>query len=401
MIPHLDAISVDSLVFLAVACLTILTAWSGRPRHFLAMLAGLSLIMLGSWLKPVDLAALALFLVPPYLVARSLWGGSGAGRLAVPALILWQIGLFVVLRRYEPLDRWLDHPVAIIGLSYMLFRVLHLVIEAPVLGRLPLTPLRYLTYVGAFWTLVAGPIQRYDDFCAGIEGVGRPPPAQMLAAGHRAVNGLIKAFLVAPLFLNAAKLDFLTAPGAGWSDAALVFYGYPLYLYLNFSGYTDVVVGVAALCGMRLPENFNRPFLSRNVQEFWGRWHISFGIWIRSYVFTPLCKALLSRSHGRHADPLAAVALLITFVLVGLWHGTTAGFAAFGLAHGAAIVLGAAWGGLLKARLGKPGRKAFLAHPATVAASTVLTFHFVCLSMQAFANPLAATWAAWAVFLAG
>ncbi|MBI2236371.1 MAG: MBOAT family protein [Magnetospirillum sp.] len=401
MIPGLAPVTVDSLAFLALAAMVVLAAWSGRPARFRAALAAASLVMAASWLKPLDALALALFLAPPYLVARRLWGRGDAAGPWLPALILWQVGLFIALRRYEPLDRVLVHPIAIIGLSYMLFRVLHLVIEAPLLGRLPLSPLRYLSYVGAFWTLLAGPIQRYDEFCAGTETAGRPSPEMQLAAGHRAVNGLIKAFLIAPVLLNASKLDFLTAPGAGWSDALLVFYGYPAYLYLNFSGYTDVVVALAALCGTRLPENFDRPFLSRNIQEFWGRWHISFGIWIRSYVFTPLCKRLLNGSRGRHADALTAVALLATFVVVGLWHGTTPGFVVFGLAHGAAIVLSAVWGGLLKARLGKAGRKAFLAHPATAAVATLLTFHFVCLSMQAFANPLAATWAAWAVFLAG
>jgi D-alanyl-lipoteichoic acid acyltransferase DltB (MBOAT superfamily) len=399
VIANLAPVTVDSVAFLALALAVVLAAWSGRPGRFEAVFVAASAVMALSWLKPLDLAALAAFLLPPYLVAKSLWGKGGGGGWRVPALIGWQVALFVVLRRYEPLDRWLDHPVAVIGLSYMLFRVLHLVVEAPLSGRLALTPARYLAYVGAFWTLLAGPIQRYDQFCEGLAGVTRPQPAELLAGGHRAVNGLLKAFLIAPVLLDASKLDLLAQPGAGWSDAALVFYGYPAYLYLNFSGYTDVVIGLAALCGMRLPENFDRPFLSRNVQEFWGRWHMSFGVWIRSYVFTPLCKALLNKSHGRHADPLTALALMVTFVVVGLWHGTTAGFVLFGLAHGAAIVLGAVWSGLLKAKLGKPGRKAFLAHPATAALSTVVTFHFVCLTMQTFANPLGTSWAVWTGFL--
>lgn len=401
MIPGLDPIAINSIAFLALACAVGLTAWSGEARRFLWVLGGASAIMFASWIKPLDLAASVLFLVPPYLAARALWGKKDAGPgWLMPSLIIWQVGLFVVLRRYEPLDSWVEHPIAIIGLSYMLFRVLHLVVDAPAIGaKVTLTPLAYLTYVGAFWTLLAGPIQRYDAFLQGIGKPSQPEPHALLAAGHRAVNGLIKAFVIAPLFLQASRLDFLAAPDAGWTDAALVFYGYPAYLYLNFSGYSDLVIAVAALCGITLPENFRRPFLSRNVQEFWGRWHMSFGVWIRDYVFTPLCKELLTRSRGRHANPLTAVTLLVTFLLVGMWHGTSLSFAVFGLAHGIAIVLGAIWFKLLKDWLGKEGRKAFLAHPATMVVSTLLTVHFVCLTMQVFANPVAKVVQAWSGFL--
>lgn len=400
MIPALGPIAVNGIAFAALASVVLLAAWSGRPARLLAALAAASALMLASWLKPVDVAGLALFLLPPYLVIRHLWGRGGGIRGWAVAVMAWQVALFVVLRRYEPLDRWIDHPVAVIGLSYMLFRILHLAVEAPTMGRLRLDPVRYLTYVTAFWTLLAGPIQRYDDFLDQIGRAARPDPAAMLGAGHRMVNGLLKAFVAAPLFLAVSSLDLLAAPGAGWLDGAVVFLAYPAYLYLNFSGYTDVVVGLAALCGVRLPENFDNPYLSRNIQEFWGRWHMSFGVWIRHYVFTPLCKELLTRARGRHAGPLTALAVLVTFVAVGLWHGTTPGFLVFGIAHGLAIVACGLWGGLLKAWLGKAGRKQFLARPATRWASTALTFAFVCLTMQVFANPVGKVVAAWSSFLA-
>ena len=133
------------------------------------------------------------------------------------------------------------------------------------------------------------------SFCAGVDAVGRPQTSDVLAAGHRAINGLFKAFLIAPVFLKASDLQALTAPGADWLDFAIVFYSYPIYIYLNFSGYTDFMIAIARLCGViTLPENFNRPYLARNLLDFWGRWHISFGTWIRTYVFTPLSTALIS-----------------------------------------------------------------------------------------------------------
>ena len=115
---------------------------------------------------------------------------------------------------------------------------------------------------------------------------------------------------------------------AGWKYLAefpVVFYFYPLYLYFNFAGYCDIVIAAARLFGMKLPENFNRPWLARNPIEFWTRWHITLGTWIRDYLFMPMYKPVVERWPKR-AQSLAWIFYFLAFVVAGVWHGTTLNF---------------------------------------------------------------------------
>lgn len=386
----INPISADSLAFATVALGMIALAWSRASRWFPVGLALGSFIVLGTWLAPLDIAALALFIVPPYFAIQRLWGRkqrtvSGT----VITMVVWEVLFFIYLRKYEWIGdvSWLDHPVAIVGLSYILFRVIHLIVEAPNLGHLPFSPLKYGTYIFAFWTLLSGPIQRYEAFVQGMETVGRPEFDDALAAAHRAVNGLIKAFVIAPIFLRSSGIGALTSTDANWMDGVIVLYSYPIYLYLNFSGYTDVVIAVARLCGVKtLPENFNRPYFARNLTDFWSRWHISFGIWIRHYVFTPLSKSLLGATPPAANNAMLAISVVVTFIIVGAWHGTTLNFLVFGLLHAGGIIVVTFYGGILKSFLGRKRRKEFESHIVVRTFSTVLCFHFVAATVLLFPN---------------
>jgi D-alanyl-lipoteichoic acid acyltransferase DltB (MBOAT superfamily) len=386
-------VAVNSLPFIAIAIGLAMLAWSRWRRGFLFALAAASLLVALSWAKPLDVLALSLFLIPPYVAVRLAWGKpSFKSAPVILMLIVWEVFLFIYLRKYEwavGLD-WLDHPVAVVGLSYMLFRVIHLLVEAPSLGHLPLSTVRYGAYMLAFWTLLSGPIQRYEAFCKGLEAVGRPETVDVLAASHRAINGLIKAFLIAPVFLKAADLQALGAPGADWLDFAIVFYSYPIYIYLNFSGYTDFMIAIARLCGVNtLPENFNRPYLARNLLDFWARWHISFGTWVRTYVFTPLSTNLIRNAPRSTHNAILAFIVIITFLIVGAWHGTTLNFLLFGLLHAAGILIAGACGRILKAVLSRGARKAFESHPVVHVFSVVLCFHYVAATILLFPNSAA------------
>ena len=386
----IDPISADSLAFATIALGLIALAWSGQRRWFPAGLALGSVVVLATWLGPLDLAALALFIVPPYIAIRRLWGKNpGAVAGTAVAVIVWEVLLFIYLRKYEWVGDvdWLDHPVAIVGLSYMLFRVVHLTVEAPNLGHLTFSPLRYGTYILAFWTLLSGPIQRYDAYVEGMGTAGRPAFDDTLSAAHRMVNGLIKAFVIAPIFLMSSDIGALTAADTNWLDFAIVLYSYPIYLYLNFSGYTDIVISIARLCGVKtLPENFNRPYLARNLTDFWSRWHMSFGTWIRHYVFTPLSKWLLGATPPAAHNAMLAISVVVTFLIVGAWHGTTLNFLIFGLLHAGAIIGVAFYGGILKSLLGRQRRKAFEAHIMVRTLSTIVCFHFVAATVLLFPN---------------
>ena len=386
----IDPVSADSLAFATISLGLIALAWSNARCWFPVGLAFGSVIVLATWLDPLDLAALALFIVPPYIAIRRLWGGSqGAVAGTAAAVIAWEVILFIYLRKYEWVSDadWLDHPVAIIGLSYILFRVIHLIVEAPNLGHLKFGPLQYCTYILAFWTLLSGPIQRFEAFAQGIDMVGRPAFEDTLSAAHRMVNGLIKAFVIAPIFLKSSDIGALTSADANGLDFAIVLYSYPIYLYLNFSGYTDIVIAVARLCGVNtLPENFNRPYLARNLPDFWSRWHMSFGTWIRHYVFTPLSKWLLGETPPSAHNAMLAISVIVTFFIVGAWHGTTLNFLIFGLLHAGAIIVSAFYGVVLKSLLGRQRRKTFEAHIIVQILSTTVCFHFVATTVLLFSN---------------
>jgi D-alanyl-lipoteichoic acid acyltransferase DltB (MBOAT superfamily) len=381
-----DPVSVDSIGFALLASGVILCAWGKRSRrYFLPVLAIASAFMALTWLEPADLLALAAFLVPPYLLTKARWGADpDSGQGALIALLVWQVGLFILLRGYGPADieHWINHPVAVIGLSYMLFRQIHMLIDAPDLGDLPLTPLHYWGYLAAFWTFLAGPIQRYEDFCDGLEEIGRPDIDAQLEAGHRIANGLILGFLIAPLFLPTQNLALLREEGADWLDFVIVFYSFPIYLYLNFTGYTDVMIGVSRLTGMTtMPENFNRPFLARNIQDFWARWHISLSTWIGHYVFNPLNATIMRRVDPSWHKLAMAGALYVTFFVVGMWHGTTLNFFYFGLAHATGVLVNVAYGAAMTRWLGREKRKAVLAHPVMHWGSVFLCINYICATM--------------------
>ena len=345
MIPNLEPITVDSVTFVALSGGLVMLAWSRANRFFLPALAAAGVFMALSWLGWKDLAALAVFLSAPYVAAKVLWGQKDRAATAIiSGVVVWQLLLFLVIKRYSWFDflGWIDRPVIVIGISYILFRQLHLVIDARFLGNRPLNIFRYIGFILSPWTLVAGPIQRYEGFCEGLDGIGRLPNHELLVAAHRIVNGLILAFVIAPIFFEPSRIANLGHPEAGLADLAIVFYGFPFYLYMNFAGYTGMMIGFAKLCGFaNLPENFNHPYLAVNTRDFWTRWHISFGFWIKHYVFTPVCTYLFSVADPRWHRWMMLVAVLIAFYVVGVWHGTTINYLIFGMLQGTGVIVSA------------------------------------------------------------
>jgi D-alanyl-lipoteichoic acid acyltransferase DltB (MBOAT superfamily) len=169
----------------------------------------------------------------------------------------------------------------------------------------------------------------------------------------------------APLALAGAQLSFL------------------VYLFLNFTGYTDVVIGLGCLTGLRLPENFNQPWMSTSFLDFWRRWHMSMSGWFKTYVFTPLSAYLMRRGRlSRAVDLEGVIAFFVTFFLVGLWHGTTASFVVCGVLQG----LGASVNQLYRDRMRRAlGRARFARLGAGwlyTVASAVLTLAYVCVSVS-------------------
>ena len=240
-----------------------------------------------------------------------------------------------------------------IGISFFTFQAFSYVIdvyrrEAPVQRN----PLDIGLYVAFFPQLIAGPIVRYRDVAAAI--VERTVTRAGFAYGvRRFVLGLGKKMLIANVCAEAADGVFGTStlPGVPVAELApelawLALVAYTLQIYFDFSGYSDMAVGLGHMFGFRFLENFDHPYVARSVSEFWRRWHISLSTWFRDYLYLPL-------GGNRRGPRRTYVNLVTVFVLCGLWHGANATFLVWGLYHGSFLVLERAW---LGARLERAPR---------------------------------------------
>lgn len=241
-------------------------------------------------------------------------------------------------------DRIIDlsNMVMPIGISFYTFQTLSYTIDV-YRGHVPATRnfTAFAAYVTLFPQLIAGPILRYSDLAQQLrERVSRLP--DITWGIERFVIGLSKKVLLANSFALAADDIFGRAPDslhtiAAWGGAL----AYTLQLYFDFSGYSDMAIGLGRIMGFRFPENFDHPYASRSIREFWRRWHISLSTWFRDYLYIPL-------GGSRHGRFRTLLNLSIVFLVTGLWHGASWHYVAWGILHGTFIILErSGWGKLL------------------------------------------------------
>jgi alginate O-acetyltransferase complex protein AlgI len=146
---------------------------------------------------------------------------------------------------------------------------------------------------------------------------------------------------------------------------------YSAYIFLDFSGYSDIAIGTAYMIGIKTPENFNAPYLSLNISDFWKRWHITFSSFLTLYVFKPIIKLLNSVIHPKRRLLVSVLGYLLTFIICGLWHGSTINFLYWGLWHGIGLAIYKIWDVKIKPN------KTFFASEAYKGISIAITFIFV------------------------
>jgi alginate O-acetyltransferase complex protein AlgI len=323
-----------------------------------------TIIFLGFLVKsPIAFLPLIGFLLFAYanllLLER---GWSRALAWIVTAVVL----IYIWLKKYTflPEQLFLHRFYLTLGLSYIFFRVLQLLIDTGEdREKQHIKFGAYLLYTLNFTTFVSGPIQRYDEF-AHDQFAAEPIPLGSGVVGlqlERIVRGFFKVNVLAMLF-NTVRVDALAQmyqplPVSFKLYAALrLSIVYPLFLYANFSGYIDIVIALARLMRVRLPENFDRPFSASSVIDFWNRWHITLSNWLKAYVFNPLLVALMRRVSSASAEPFLAVfCFFVTFFLIGLWHGRTSEFIVFGVMTGGGMSINKLWQIGLARALGRKG----------------------------------------------
>ncbi len=202
---------------------------------------------------------------------------------------------------------------------------------------------------------------------------------------------MLKIALIAPVFYKGwdeLQVAVVNHRVAGWKfivEFLVVFYFYPIYLYCNFAGYCDIVIAASRFFGMKLPENFNRPWLARNVLDFWNRWHITLGAWIRDYLFMPMYKPVVERWPKR-APSLAWVFFFLAFVVAGAWHGGTANFLIYGALQGLGASAAKIYENAIIAARGRKGWKEYMKSPGMRFAAILLHLHFQCITLLFFSQ---------------
>lgn len=302
--------------------------------------------------------------------------GPWAGRWAMMVALWGPVALLAGFKIHEP--------IAIIGLSYTTFRMVRLTLEVDRGDVERLDAARYFGFMLYPPTFSSGPISPFGFYIASVDAP-QFSRHNLVAGLERIIIGYAKLRFLAPVFNeftivqmlnNEIYIGFLSV-----FVGAIAFY---IYLYLSFSGLMDVVIGASALLGLRVQENFDRPLLARNLKEFWNRWHITLSEVCRDLVFTPLSLFIVRRLGIRALLWASMIAAMVTFVVIGVWHGLAPGYALFGVLHGLGFCVLLAWEHL-KRRHGAamPQLPAWLG----ALAGRMLTFAYVSICLIFFALP--------------
>ena len=327
------------LLFLPAAVLCNLACRSIRAKN--ACICAFSLVFY-AWGEPVYVLLMLASILFNYLIGLGMARAPRGKKVLLILAVTVNIGAIVffkyldlLLSLWNGLTGQAIPPAGIalpIGISFYTFQVLSYVIDVYKNRTEPQRNLISLAaYISMFPQLVAGPIVRYETIREQLKE--RRVTADDFAAGLcRTAAGLGKKVLLANQLALTADAVFAgnqAVPGAAlWIGAVC----YALQIYFDFSGYSDMAIGMGRMFGFTFPENFNEPYLSDSITDFWRRWHISLSSWFREYVYIPL--------GGNRRGPARQVFnLLVTWLLTGLWHGASWNFALWGLYYGVLLIL--------------------------------------------------------------
>ncbi len=388
MTPTIDLASPAFWLIALVSVLILTPITHGRLRQW--VFAAINLLFIAVLLR-VEVVFIALMLVLAWGVLHLISSWSQKRWVAFIGLLALLVTF--ILHKVPTLSVSLGtgsiNPLLVaIGFSYVFLRLIdagRVVYEA---GRPPPSLPDTVNYLVPFHMLAAGPIQSYEDFIdqpAVPEPVG---PVQALVGIERIALGLFKKYVVAYL-INELFLTGFHVTGPYMLFEVQMHY---LWFYLDFSGYSDIAVGLGKLMGVRTPENFDRPYLARNMIDFWDRWHISLSQWVRRNLFIPIQLSLIRRTEGRHALLIATIAFSVSFLLCGLWHGISWPYFAWGAMHALGLVITNAYRHALTRRLGTQGVKAYKSKVLYRLIGQVITFEWVAFSLLVIVYPWKELW---------
>jgi len=334
--------SVFLFVFLPLVFIPVLAVRNVKINNVILLAASLAFY---AWGEPVYIVLLLVSVLVNYLLALSADGNSDrkTKRIMTVLTVVFNIGLITVFKYSSMIVSTVnallltDIPLPDIsmpvGISFYTFQAMSYVLDVySGKSKAQRNIFKLMLYISLFPQLIAGPIVKYRDIEQQIDN--RSVTVDKTAAGiRRFIVGLSKKMLIANCMGKAADSVFaLETEALNMPVAWIGILCYSLQIYFDFSGYSDMAIGLGKMAGFDFAENFNYPYISCSVKEFWRRWHISLSLWFREYVYIPLG----GNREGRAREGLNK---LVVFFLTGLWHGAQWTFVAWGLMHGVFIML--------------------------------------------------------------
>ena len=355
------------------------------------IISGGNLLILLTLVKEHTIIVLALLSLVVFLIGRLLQKKQLKWLLAFSLVLV--IALFSI-RNYPYIQNLIENSwlsvttgpimsVQKLGLSYILFRYVHWLIESYKRSIYQSDLMTFLSYILFFPSILAGPIDTYKNFHYWLGNTRLKYQRSLAFAGiTRIFLGAFKTLAIVPLVIDyATDYSMLLTNHSPIVAILLSLLAYSAYIYFDFSGYSDIAIGTAYLIGIKTPENFNNPYISPSLSEFWKRWHITFSLFLKLYVFKPCIAVFNKIINPKYRLTVTILSYIFTFLICGLWHGDTINFVYWGAWHGIGLSINKLWVIKVKPHL------SFSGHSMYTISSIIVTFCYVTIGWVFFQYP--------------
>jgi len=275
--------------------------------------------------------------------------------------------------------------IGFLGISYLTFKGTQMIMETRdglIKKDLPLSRLLY--FILFFPTISSGPIDRYRRFDKDLEFEISGEQYKLLL--YEGINKIFRGFLYKYIIGYSINHFFITnlrfIAQSHFEHHLYYMYAYSLYLFFDFAGYSAFAIGVSYIMGIKSPENFNKPFLSRNIKDFWNRWHMSLSFWFRDYVYMRFVFWMTKKKWIKNRNLLSNLGYILLFLLMGLWHGLEVQYLIYGMYHAILMVAYNSFERFNKKHKWWPQNK--LTHIVAI----IITFHVICFGFYIFSGQL-------------
>ena len=350
----------------------------GKKLHYYGIFLCAAMLVIVFW-QNGQLAALALFFLWEMALCCLFWRLPKRTRPLLWAAVILALGPLGLIKLGEVLQPF--SLFRLMGASYMSFRAVQVLLDIYD-GRLQKLRLVALGYFLLFFPAVSsGPIDRYRRFLSDLD---RPPDREhyrtLLAQGiWKLAGGCVSAVVVSG-FIQQYWLAAL--PESGFGATLSYMYGYTFYLFFNFAGYSSMAIGTGYLLGIQMPENFNQPFLSVDMKDFWSRWHISLSTWLRDYLYSRFVMKSLKQKRFSNPRTASYLGYVLNMMAMGAWHGLQPQYLLYGVYHSALMCLNEVLD------LHCKSFRSFKNHGAGQVVCVLVTFHLFSFGLLIFSGRL-------------